>query len=86
MNPSRNQFRHQFLLHTSDGNTCVQPVLAMLERTGFLRWHHHVPAQWVHPPSERDNAEWRTLVEQSADSTRQLADAFYFAHLMEDKL
>lgn len=85
MNQTRHVFHHTFRLTTTDGNLCIQPVLAVLERAGFLRWHH-VPARWDHPPSERDKNEWRSWVEQSSDAARQLADEFYFQNWTEGRL
>ncbi len=73
-------FHHTFRLTTTDGNDCVQPVVAVLEN-GLLRWHH-VPAGWVRPPSKRDTSEWQHWVELSADSTRRLADEFYLKNRM----
>lgn len=85
MNETSHVFHHTFRLSTTDGNLCIQPVLAVLERTGFFRWHH-VPAQWDRPPSERDSNEWRSWVEQSGAVARQLADEFYFENWMEERL
>ena len=84
MNATRHIFHHTFRLTTTDGNDCVQPVVAVLE-DGFFRWHH-VPPRWLRPPSERDRAEWKNWVEQSGETARQLADEFYFEHWMFDKL
>jgi hypothetical protein len=76
-------FHHTFRLETTEGNVCVQPVIAEMESSGFLRWHS-VPANWTRPPSKRDFAEWSAWLEDGClDAARELANEFRAKHWRE---